>query len=228
MSLNVKESEKIGLILAGCGTIGPVSYAFVTTLLGVLWLNYNPISIGMSELGAVGAPHALLMNTFGFQLLGVLIAAFGFGLYRSLRNGLISKIGATLIVIGGIDMIAVGLFAMDPAGLPNSVTNAGHDITATIASNAITIGMIVISLSFRKHIQWRRYWLFTLASAIASIALSPFPMIPIYNPYAGLIQRLAMGFALLWIEVISIKLLVLALGSNTKPLQLKTVPKKML
>jgi hypothetical membrane protein len=216
MSLNFKASDKTGIILAVCGTIGPALYAFVTGILGLLWAEYNPISIGMSELGAVGAPHAIFMNTFGFQLLGVLMVAFGFGLHRSLSTGWFSRIGSALIVIGGIDMIAVGFFPMDPAGLPNSLTNIGHDITATIASNAITFGMIVISLSFRKDNRWRRYWLFTLISAIASIALAPFPMIPIYNPYAGLIQRIAMGFALLWIEVVSIKLLGLALGSNTK------------
>ena len=202
MSMDVKVSDKTGVILAVCGTVGPVSYAFVTAILGLLWPKYNPISMGMSELGAVGAPHAFFMNAFGFQLLGVLVAAFGFGLYRSLRNGLISKIGAVLIVIGGIDMIAVGFFPMDPAGLPNSLTNIGHDITATIASNAVTIGMIVLTLGFRKDNQWRPFWLFTLVSAIASIALSPFPMFPTYNPYAGLIQRMAMGFALLWIDVI--------------------------
>jgi len=138
-------------------------------------------------------------------------------IYRSLRNGLISKIGAVLIVIGGIDMIAVGFFPMDPAGLPNSLTNIGHDITATIASNAVTIGMIVLTLGFRKDNQWRPFWLFTLVSAIASIALSPFPMFPTYNPYAGLIQRMAMGFALLWIDVISIKLLSLVRRSDTRP-----------
>jgi len=217
MPLNVKVSDKTGAILAVCGIIGPVSYAFVTAILGLFWPESNPISIGMSELGAIGAPHAFFMNAFGFQLLGVLVAAFGFGLYRSLRNGLISKIGAVLIVIGGIDMIAVGFFPMDPAGLPNSLTNIGHDITATIASNAVTIGMIVLTLGFRKDNQWRPFWLFTLVSAIASIALSPFPMFPTYNPYAGLIQRMAMGFALLWIDVISIKLLSLVRRSDTRP-----------
>ena len=220
MPLNVKVSDKTGAILAVCGIIGPVSYAFVTAILGLFWPESNPISIGMSELGAIGAPHAFFMNAFGFQLLGVLMVAFGFGLYRSLRNGLISKFGAALIVVGGIDMIAVGFLPMDPAGLPSSLTNTGHDITATIASNAVTIGMIVLSLSFRKDNRWRRFWLFTLASAIASFGLSPFPMFPIYNPYAGLIQRMAMGFALLWIEVISIKLLGLVRGSNTRPQQL--------
>ena len=221
MSLNVKEPDKTGVILALCGIMGPIVYALVTGILGLLWAEYNPISIGMSELGAVGAPHATFMNTFGFQLLGVLMAAFGFGLHRSLRNGWLSKIGAALIVIGGIDMIAVGFFPMDPAGLPSSLTNVGHDITATLASNAIIIGMIVTSLSFRKDNQWRCYWLFTLGFAIASLALSPFPMLPIYNPYAGLIQRLAMGFSLLWIEVISIKLLSLARGSDSRPQQPK-------
>ena len=221
MSLNVKVAGKKDAIIVVCGIIGPVSYAFVTAILGLLWPKYNPISTGMSELGAVGAPYAFFMNVFGFQLLGVLMAVFGFGLIRYLRNGWVSKIGVALIVIGGIDMIAVGFSPMNPAGIPSSLTNIGHDISATIASNAVTIGMIVLSLSFRKDSRWRRYWRFTLVSAFASIALSPFPMIPIYNPYAGLIQRMAMGFALLWIEVISIKLLGLALGSNTKPAQLR-------
>lgn len=209
MSLTPNKICLTDAILALCGIAGPITYFIVLTTLGALWPGYNPIAQGMSELGATNSPYAIFMNVFGFQLLGVLTAAFGVGLIRSLGHGRAAKIGSALIILAGVDLIAAGFLPMDTGGITTSLIGLGHDITATIASNAMTLGMIALAFHFRKNPQWQRNWIFTLSLAIAAIALSPFPILPVYNPYAGLIQRLGMGLALLWIETISIRLLKL-------------------
>jgi len=60
--------------LTDCGIVGPTTYAIVLTALGVLWPGYNPVRQYMSELGAVDAPHAFVMNILGFQVLGISMA----------------------------------------------------------------------------------------------------------------------------------------------------------
>ena len=86
-------------LLAGCGVVGPIAYASVLATLGVLWPGYNPIRQYMSELGAVDAPHALVMNVFGFQLLGISMVALGLGLYRGLSKGWDTVVGVALILL---------------------------------------------------------------------------------------------------------------------------------
>ena len=88
LSLNDTRPDDVLRILALCGIVGPIIYAIVLTVLGLLWPGYNPISQYMSELGAVDAPHPIVMNVLGFQLLGIFMIDFGFGLYRGIiRDG---------------------------------------------------------------------------------------------------------------------------------------------
>jgi len=214
MSLNSTRPDRILGILAVCGIVGPITYTIVLTVLGSLWPGYNPISQYMSELGAVDAPHAIVMNALGFQLLGIFMIGYGYGLHRGISKGWDSKIGVALIVIAGVNMVLVGFFPCDPSCVNVSSTGIRHSITATISSLAMTFGMLVVSLRLRKDSRWRSYWVFTLAFAVVTIFLSPLPMFPIFSPWAGLLQRLGMGLALFWMEVMSIKLLRLSIRSS--------------
>ena len=56
----MSESERDGTLslLAVCGITGPVIYAVVVIILGLLRLGYNHVTQIMSELGEVGAPNA--------------------------------------------------------------------------------------------------------------------------------------------------------------------------
>jgi len=187
------------------GIVGPSLYAIVVTVLGLLWPGYNPIRQYMSELGAVDAPHAFVMNALGFQLLGISMFAFGFGLYRCIGLGWESRIGVALIVVAGVSLVGVGLSPCDPGCMNVSTIGVRHTITATIAPIAMTIGMFVISLGFRKDGQWENYWVFTRATAVIAMFLSPLPMLELFEPWAGLLQRLGMGLALFWIVATAIK-----------------------
>ena len=209
MSKEANSLDKKGILLALCGLIGPIIYFIVLIVLGTLWEGYDPISQGMSELGAADSPYAFFMNLFGFQLLGIFIIAFGIGLNRYLNSKWVSKIGIALIVIGGIDLIIVGFFPTDVGGITSTFVGLVHDITATMASNVIILGMIFLGLLFRGETVWKNYWVFTLALALASLSLSPFPLFSENNEYLGLFQRLGIGFALFWMAIISIKMIYL-------------------
>jgi len=214
LSLNNIRPDRILGTLAICGIVGPITYAIVLTVLGSLCSGYNPITQYMSELGAVDAPHAIVMNVLGFQLLGIFMIAFGFGLNRGISKGWDSRIGVASIIIAGVNTVTVGFFPCDPGCVNVSSTGIGHSIAATVASIAMTFGMFVVSLHLRKNSLWRNYWVFTLTFAMAATFLSPLPMFSIFSPWAGLLQRLGLGLALLWMEVISIKLLRMSVRSS--------------
>jgi len=215
LSLNSTRPDRTMEILAICGIVGPIIYAIVLAVLGSLWSGYNPVSQYMSELGAVDAPHAIVMNVLGFQLLGIFMIGFGSGLHRGISKGWDLKIGVMLIIIAGVNMVLVGFFPCDPGCVNVSSTGIAHSITATIASIVTTFGMLVVSLRLRKDSRWRSYWIFTLTFAVVATFLSPLPMFPIFSQWAGLLQRLGLGLALFWIEVMSIKLLRLSIWSSS-------------
>jgi len=168
----------------------------------------------MSELGAVDAPHSILMNVFGFQLLGVFMIAYGFGLYQGISKGWDSKIGVIFIVIAGASMVAVGFFPCDPGCVNVSPTGFGHVITSMIPAIAMPFGIFFVMFRLRKDSQWQGYWLFSLAITIIAIILSPLAMVPYFGPWVGVLQRIGIGVPLFWMEVMSIKLLRLSIGQT--------------
>lgn len=204
--MNGLQTDWLQKILALRGMLGPIIYAVVLIVLGLLWPGYNHISQYMSELGALDAPHAIIMNILGFQLLGILIIAFGLGLYRGINKGWVMTISATLIIVAGSFMIAVGFFPCDPSCNNISPIGTGHVITSTIPAIVMPLAMLILAYPLRKDSRWQGYWLFSLVLGIVAVILSPLGMFTIFQPVAGLVQRLGIGVSLFWMLVMSTKL----------------------
>ena len=71
--------KKILKLFIIAGIIGPILYFLLLTILGLMWQDYNPITTGMSEIGAVDSPFKNIINYFGFSLLGIFIILFSIG-----------------------------------------------------------------------------------------------------------------------------------------------------
>ena len=114
MSQSGTRPDSTQRLLAICGIIGPISYAIVVIILGFLQPGYSHVTQSMSELGEVGAPNAIIMNTAGFPLLGLLMIAFAFGLHRGISEGKGSKIGPALVALSGAALVITAIFTCDP------------------------------------------------------------------------------------------------------------------
>lgn len=68
------------------GVAGPVLFTSVTLVCASLRPGYGHISQFISELGASGTPHALLMNLAGFIPSGLMLAALGCRLASGSRD----------------------------------------------------------------------------------------------------------------------------------------------
>ena len=74
-------------LLAWFGLIAPVVRLTLILVLGLLQPGYSQSRDYISELGAVGAPYAWLMNSVGTMFVGILIVGFSFALWRALQPG---------------------------------------------------------------------------------------------------------------------------------------------
>lgn len=205
-------------LLAICGIIGPIVFTIMIAVLGLLQPDHSHIADHISELGARGAPNAVVMNIAGFMLLGVLILFFSFGLYKGIHNGKNSIIGPVLLAISGIGYIAVGFFPCDPGCLNTSITGIMHVVSARIHWIGMILALLFISSSFKRDPKWKNYRLYTLASAVAILILA-LTLVSIgfwggLKGWVGAIQRVWLGVRLLWIEVIAFKLLDLSISKT--------------
>ena len=199
----MKEKTLNLLILAG--VIGPIFYFVLLTILGIMWNGYNPISTGMSEIGAIDSPFKNIMNYFGFSLLGLSIVAFSFGFKSYFKNNLQLKIAFILLLLGGIFMFLVGFFPCDSMCIDVSLTGKLHSITSTIPALLIPLAAMFSAYPITK--MWGKKWGYiSFYLGILSMASGPIMFVESLDFFSGLIQRFGIGFSLLWIMLISFKI----------------------
>ncbi len=203
-------SKKVPDFLSYCGIVGPLVYLIVLVTLGALWPGYNHVSQLMSELGGVEAPHALIMNTLGLGLLGFMFFGFALVLYDHIGTGKLSILGTGLIILSGIGLVLSAAFPCDPGCMDVTITGERHSIAAIVAAVPMSFAPIAVSSYFS-----RRLSIYSIITGIFIGSVSLLNMNPEYSPVQGALQRTGIGLGLLWMEVVSFKILdVSKLGAS--------------
>ncbi len=191
--------------LAICGIIAPIIFAIIVMIAGLLRPDYSHLINFISELGAVGAPNAIIQR-INFVLVGILIVGFTFGLHRGIGDGKGSIIGPLLFAIFGLSAVVSGIFSTDPIQ-PGSFSDIMHSMSSAIGSMAAIFGFFIISIRLEQDILWVRYRYFSMVIAFVAIVVSVVGtgLLSVLGA-PGLAQRLFMAVLFLWIEVMAIRL----------------------
>ncbi|MEE8323428.1 MAG: DUF998 domain-containing protein, partial [Candidatus Bathyarchaeia archaeon] len=188
-----------------CGIIAPIIFAIIVMIAGLLRPDYSHLINFVSELGAVGAPNAIIQR-INFVLVGILIVGFTFGLHRGIGDGKGSIIGPLLFAIFGLSAVVSGIFSTDPIQ-PGSFSDIMHSMSSAIGSMAAIFGFFIISIRLEQDILWERYRYFSIVIAFVAIVVSVVGtgLLSVLGA-PGLAQRLFMAVLFLWIEVMAIRL----------------------
>ncbi|MBI2583512.1 MAG: DUF998 domain-containing protein [Candidatus Aenigmarchaeota archaeon] len=201
-----KSREKTDRFIILSGFIGALTFLLAIAVSGALYPGYNHVSMVISELGASDSPVHLIMNIFGFGLLGVLTALFALGVYRSPELHIAGKFSSIFFFITGILMILVaisptytdiGIYAPDDL----------HQLAVIWQFPVLTIALLLFAFD-----AWQNKKLRILAPVI--LAVGAITLILGYNYLAvwpppipvGIIQRLTIGLAYALVAAISIML----------------------
>jgi hypothetical membrane protein len=189
--------------LSGIG--GSLLYLAMVAVTGRLTSGYNPVTQWISELGAVGAPHALPFNVFGQMVFGLSALLFALGLYRALGAGWRSAAAAAFVGIAGIAGILEGIFPCDPGCIPVTPTGSLHLSIGIVPLIAVLAAMECFAFGVRNRPEWRWFFPFSQAMVAATIVFAiAFSSVPACD---GLFQRLMIGSILLWILAVSARML---------------------
>ncbi len=185
----------------------PIFYFCLLTILGLMWQGYNPITTSMSEIGAIDSPFKIIMNYFGFSLLGVSIIFFGHEFQTYFENNIVIRIASVLLLLGGMSMFLVGFLPCDSKCVDATLTGKLHSLTSTIAALLIPTAAMLSAKSISK--KWNNSWGYlTFSLGFFSMMAGPIMFVESFQKYMGLVQRLGIGFSLVWIVIISTKILV--------------------
>ena len=183
-------------ILEICGILGPIVFTLVVLIMGFVNPDYNHITDYISNLGSAYAQYSFVMNTAGFMLFGILIIIFSISLHKAINKG--SVIGPAMLALTGINAVLIGLFPSNTGSIHMTVTTA---IFITMISS-----ILFVSLRLKNDKKWKDYYRYSLASFLLVTLFSIILLLGIFYPYKGLIQRIAIGIGIIWIEIIAIKL----------------------
>ena len=79
-------NKKVLKFLTAFSITGPIIFSILIAYLGFLIPDYNHLTQYMSELGALDTPNAIILNAFGFPILGLSVLTFAFYLFFILNQ----------------------------------------------------------------------------------------------------------------------------------------------
>jgi hypothetical protein len=200
------------LLLAG------IAYAvlFVVgndVLAAALVPGYDPRSLAVSELAALGSPARPLALAL-VPVSTALLVAFGIGVWRAARGRRSLRVAGALVVASGF----VGLFSLPfpmtaraqlVAGGAMPTTDVGH-VVLTALTVGLIVGMIVASaVPFAAGFRWYSVVSAVVVLLFGALTGTPAPKLAAgaSTPWMGVLERISIGAWLLWMVVLAIVLL---------------------
>jgi hypothetical protein len=201
-------------LLAACGALAPFIFTSAWVVAEHVQDGYSARREDISALAARTAEHPWLMMA-GFVTSGLLVCAFALALDHGVRRG--SVVGPVLVMLCGLGMVALGLLRNDCSSLTEeckariaagrvSWQHSAHDLLSVPVFAAAAAAPIALALRFRGDARWRALAPFSAAAALVLAALFALDGIEAAPSWNGLIQRLAVSAALLWLEVAAMRL----------------------
>ena len=195
--LDRRQGYQLTRRLALAGIVGPPLFVVVFLVLGFIKPGYDPATRLVSE-GSIG--ELGWIQIADFLAFGATMLAFSLGLWLGFGDRLSGRIGSALIGIGGVGLLAAGVFVADP--FPRIVTTHGalHVAASVVGVNGLSLACFF----FAKRLWSRRpfaIWSIT-AGVVFSIAFSLANAIEEH----GLVQRIAIIVLCTWLTFLAIHL----------------------
>jgi pimeloyl-ACP methyl ester carboxylesterase len=195
-----------------CGILASLLYVAMNVFVAMQWKDYSSAAQTVSELSAIGAPTRPLWLALAFPYT-LLMAAFGWGVWASADGS------RTLRVVGG-SMIAYGIIGLGwpfaPMHLREVLAAGGGTLTDTlhIAFAMVTVGLMLVAMSFAAAALGRGFRLYSIASMVVLFVGgvmtsldAPRVQANLPTPWTGVWERINIGMFLLWVIVLTIALL---------------------
>jgi hypothetical membrane protein len=189
-----------------CGVLSSLLYIGIDALAAFRYGEYHSyVSQAISELGAIGAPTRAMVGPL-FIIYGVLLLAFGLGVWASAGKPALRIIGGLLIGIWAVGLVTPPMYLR---GTGNVSGDLPHIVlTGVIVVLILSAAAVGATLYGRR---WRLYSLATIGTLLVSGALTGVAASRLAagqsTPWLGVAERINIGAFLLWVAVLAVSLL---------------------
>jgi hypothetical protein len=198
------ESRRKALLV--CGIASSLLYAVM--IWAIRYEGYSLVSQVPSELTAIGAPTERLWAWLG-PIYTVLIAAFGWGIWRSAwRNRAVRIVGGLILAYASL-----GILWPFAAMHQREVLAAGGGTlsdTMHVVLGGLTVFLMFLAIGFGAAAFGKRFRLYSIASIVVLLAFgvltfleAPRLQANLPTPWIGLWERINISVFLLWVVVLA-------------------------
>jgi hypothetical protein len=193
-----------------CGILSSLLYVAINVFVAMQWEAYSSISQTVSELSAIDAPTRPLWMPL-IAVYGLLLIAFGYGVWLSGRRSRTLRIAGALVIAHGV----LGFF-WPPMHLRPVLAAGGGTLSDTlhIAWTFVTVVLMMLSIGFAAVAFGRRFRVYSIATIVLLVAFgavtgtyAPSIQANLPTPWVGVWERIDISFFLLWVAVLAITLL---------------------
>lgn len=182
------------------GLASPLALASVAAIVSSQRPGYSHLRNALSDLGAIGAPNAALMDWGGIIPAGLFAAFSAITVHRMLGSGSWSVASPAMLVLGGAGLAAT---AMSPwRGDPSDLTllpNRLHLVFALTGFLCIALAPLFFAFAARLKPTLRVWFLPSLGAGVGVLAMAFWPL---QGDYRGFFQRAALAIFFLWLVTV--------------------------
>jgi hypothetical protein len=193
-----------------CGILSSVLYVATNVFVAMQAEGYSSVSQTVSELSAIDAPTRPLWMPL-IAIYGLLLIAFGCGVWLSGRHRRALRIAGALVIAHGV----LGFF-WPPMHLRPVLAAGGGTLSDTlhIAWTFVTVVLMMLSIGFAAVAFGRRFRVYSIATIVLLVAFgaltgtyAPSIQANLPTPLVGVWERIDISFFLLWVAVLAVTLL---------------------
>ena len=156
------------------------------------------------------------LQSICFLAMGLLLEIFVAGLFFNIRRARGFHAGIVLLALCGFVLMLIAAFHMDHPGAP-PIDGTIHTIASYGLGLLFPIAILSLAPSFKSTPNWKNIFVYTLIAGILAFALIIGAFFTEQTGWFGLYERIIIGNALVWVEVVAIHFLRLLLRQEKKP-----------
>jgi len=196
-------------ILALSGVVGPFVLVLADLVAAVSEPRYNFIRDSISSLALTSMGW---IQTIGFLVIGLLVEIFAAGLFLNIRGRHGFGLSIGLLACFGFGLLLIGAFRTDPVGGLHTIEGTIHGAAAVAVFWLFPIAISLLLPSLRNGPYWQEMFPYTVVTSVLASALVVGRLfLPAQLSWFGLYERVLVANAVIWVEVVAVRLLLLSL-----------------
>lgn len=204
----------INSVPAMVGIVGPIVVIVGDLVASLSMPGYSPVRDTVSSLALTRIGW---LQSICFLAMGLLLEIFVAGLFFNIRRGRGFLAGIVLLALCGFVLMLIAAFHMDAPGALRTIDGTIHAIASYGLGLLFPIAILLLAPSFRSTPNWKNIFIYTLAAGILAFVLIIGAFFTEQTGWFGLYERIIIGNALVWVEVVAVHLLRVLLRREPKP-----------